>query len=87
MRFAVYLSFIVRLGEMTLQDLMPNDEEKTRAMHFFGTSNIEKVRCCKAALAAACVAHNVAQGIDGRFVKPELFEGGVWAPGNISTSQ
>ena len=31
---SVYLSFVVRLGEMTLQDLMRNDEEKTRAMNF-----------------------------------------------------
>ena len=53
---SVYLSFIVKLAEMTLQDLMPNDEEKTRALYFFGTSDKEKVICCKAALAAACVA-------------------------------
>ena len=84
---SVYLSFIIKLAEMTLQDLMPNDEEKTRALYFFGTSDKEKVICCKAALAAACVAHKVAQGIDCRSVTPELFEGGVWAPGNISTSQ
>ena len=72
---------------MTLQDLIPNDEEKTRALDFFGRSDMEKVICCKAALAAACVAHKIEQGIDCRSVTPELFEGGVWAPGNISTSQ
>ena len=50
---SVYLSFVLKLGDMTLQEFMPTDEEKTRAMDFFGTSDMEKVICCKAALAAA----------------------------------
>ena len=80
----LYLTFLVKLQEMTF----PNGyDEPIWPMTFFCTSNVEKVICCKAALAAACVAHNEAQGINGRSMKPECFEGGVCATGNLSTSE
>ena len=82
----VYVTFLQKLQSMTSPDVWSTEEATLRAKTFFDASNMEKVRCCKAALAAACVAHKVAQGIDCRSVTPELF-GGVWAPGNISTSQ
>ena len=83
----VYLDFLQKLKSMTSPDVWSTEQATLRAKTFFDASNMEKVRCCKAALAAACVAHKIAQGIDCRSVTPELFEGGVWAPGNISTSQ
>ena len=84
---SVYHAFLVRLGNMTLQEEVVPVEEKLRAMHFFGLPKREKVECCQAALAAACVAHNQAKDIDVRSVTPEWFEGGVYGPGNLSTSQ
>ena len=83
----VYLTFLQTLQSMTSEDGWSTEEGNLRAMTFFNTSNMEKVRCCKAALAAACVAHNEAQGINGCSMKPEGFEGGVCAAGNISTSE
>ena len=82
----VYLAFVVRLSDTAMQEQMSTDE-RSRALDFFTRSNKEKVECCQAALAAACVAHNQAQDIDVLSVAPERFEGGVWATGNLSTSQ
>ena len=80
----LYLTFLVKLQEMTF----PNGyDEPIWPMTFFCTSNVEKVICCKAALAAACVAHNEAEGINSRDMEPECFEGGVCAAGNLSTSE
>ena len=83
----LYLTFLVKLQDMTCPNGIEDADNAIFPMTFFCTSNVKKVICCKAALAAACVAHKIEQGIDCRSVTPELFEGGVWAPGNISTSQ
>ena len=83
----VYLTSLAKLAHMTFPDGIEDAHKPIWPMTFFNTSNMEKVRCCKAALAAACVAHNEAQGINGRSVKPECFEGGACAAGNLSTSE
>ena len=83
----VYLTFLQKLQSMTSEGGWATEEGNLRAKTFFDASNMEKVRCCKAALAAACVAHNKAQGIDACSLKPACFEGGVCAAGNLSTSE
>ena len=83
----LYLTFLVKLQDMIFPHGIEDADNLIFPMTFFFTSNVEKAMCCKAALAAACVAHNEAQGINGRSMKPECFEGGVCATGNISTSE
>ena len=83
----VYVTFLQKLQSMTSPDVWSTEQATLRAKTFFDASNMEKVRCCKAALAAACVAHNKAQGIDACSLKPACFEGGVCAAGNLSTSE
>ena len=83
----LYLTFLVKLQDMLFPNGIEDADNAIFPMTFFFTSNVEKAMCCKAALAAACVAHNEAQGINGRSMKPECFEGGVCATGNISTSE
>ena len=83
----VYVTFLQKLQSMTSPDVWSTEQATLRAMTFFDASNMEKVRCCKAALAAACVAHNKEKGIDACSLKPVCFEGGVCAAGNLSTSE
>ena len=83
----LYLTFLVKLQDMLFPNGIEDADNAIFPMTFFFTSNVEKAMCCKAALAAACVAHNEAQGINGRSMKPECFEGGVCATGNLSTSE
>ena len=83
----LYLTFLVKLQDMIFPNGIEDADNAIFPMTFFFTSNVEKAMCCKAALAAACVAHNEAQGINGRSMKPECFEGGVCAAGNLSTSE
>ena len=83
----LYLTFLVQLQDMTFPNGIEDADNAIFPMTFFCTSNVKKVICCKAALAAACVAHNEAQGINSRSMKPECFEGGVCATGNLSTSE
>ena len=83
----LYLTFLVKLQDMIFPNGIEDADNAIFPMTFFFTSNVEKAMCCKAALAAACVAHNEAQGINSRSMKPECFEGGVCATGNLSTSE